>query len=121
MSEFSEPRKSTCIIKVVIFYVTCNLFGKSVLFFFSVFLFTEMCNSLGEDVAHGTLFLRPMRQTVRRGRVPRAGGTAVLSGRLLRHVRAQMRRMQSSHNGELCVGTVHSMAFQLLRVQGKRY
>lgn len=81
---------------------------------------TEMRDGPGENVAHGTLFLRPVRQTIRRRRIPRAGGTPVLSGRLLRHVRAQMRRMQSAHNGELRVGTVHPMAFQLFRVQGER-
>lgn len=73
----------------------------------------------GKDVAHGTLFLRPVRQTVRRGRVPREGGPSLLQGRLLRHVRAQVRRVQPAHNGKLRVSTVRPMAFQLLRVQGK--
>jgi len=71
-------------------------------------------------VAHGTLFLRSVRQTVRRGGIPRTGGPPVLPGRLLRHVRAQVRRLQPAHNGELRVGPVRPMAFQLLRVQGKR-
>lgn len=70
-------------------------------------------------MAHGTLFLRPVRQTVRRGRISRAGGTPVLQGRLLRHVRSQVRWMHPANNGELRVGPIHSVAFQLFRLQGK--
>lgn len=81
--------------------------------------FSEMCDSPGEDMAHGTLFLCSMRQTVRRGGIPRARRSPVLSRRLLRHVRSQVRRMQSAHNGKLRVCPINSMAFQLLRMQGK--
>lgn len=85
----------------------------------SRFAVSEMCDGPGEDVAHGTLFLRPVRQTVRRGRVPRERGPSLLQGRLLRHVRSQVRRMQSANNGKLRLGPIRPMAFQLLRVQGK--
>lgn len=81
--------------------------------------FSEMRDGPGENVAHGTLFLCPVRQTVRRGGIPRARRSPVLSGRLLRHVRSQVRRMQSAHNGKLRVCPINAMAFQLFRVQGK--
>lgn len=92
-------------------------------FFYIYFIFNvpaEMRDGPGQDMAHGTLFLRAVRQTVRRRRFPRTGRPAVLPGRLLRHVRPEMRGMLPAHNGELRVGPVHPMAFQLLRVPGKR-
>lgn len=79
----------------------------------------EMRDGPGEDLAHGALFLRPVRQTVRRGWVPRAGRPPVLPGRLLRHVRAQVRRMHAAHNGELRVGPVHAVALHLFRLPSK--
>lgn len=39
-----------------------------------------MRDSAGEDVAHGTFFLRAVRQTVWRGGFPRAGRPALLPG-----------------------------------------
>lgn len=84
-----------------------------------LFFLLEMRDGPGEDMAHGTLFLRPMRQTVWRGGIPRAGRPSLLPGRLLRHVRSQMRRMQPTDNGKLRVCTIHPMAFHLFRLPGK--
>lgn len=56
-------------------------------------LFSEMRNRVGKNLAHGALLLRPVRQTVWRGGLPRARRKAVLPGGLLRHVRPEMRRM----------------------------
>ncbi|CAA9994663.1 unnamed protein product, partial [Nesidiocoris tenuis] len=71
----------------------------------------------GEDLAHRTLLLRPVRQTIRRGGLPREGRPAILPRRLLRHVRPQMRRMQPPHHGKLCFRPVDPMARRLLRMQ----
>lgn len=69
-----------------------------------------MCNRIGEDVAYGAFLLRPVRQTVRRRWFPRKGRQAVLPGRLFRHVRPEMRRMQSPDHGKLRVRPQFSMA-----------
>lgn len=77
-----------------------------------------MRDGAGEDVAHGALLLRAVRPAVRGGRVPRARGQALLPRRLLRHVRAQVRRLQQAHHGELHLGAQHAVAPGLLRLQG---
>jgi hypothetical protein len=99
--------------------LSCSRCAFCALYIYMCVLVLEMCDGLGEDMAHGTLFLRPMRQTIRRGRIPRAGGTPVLQGRLLRHVRSQVRWMHSANNRELRFGLIHSVAFKLFRLQGK--
>lgn len=63
-----------------------------------------MRDRTGKNMAHGTLFLRPVWKAVRRGRLPREGRKALLPGGLFRHVRAQVRGLQSRHHGELHIG-----------------
>uniref|UniRef100_A0A8D8CMW4 (northern house mosquito) hypothetical protein n=1 Tax=Culex pipiens TaxID=7175 RepID=A0A8D8CMW4_CULPI len=71
-----------------------------------------------EDLAHGALLLCPVRPAVWRGRVPRARRQAVLPQRLLRHVRAQVQRVQPGHHGELHFRAQQPVASGLFRVQG---
>ncbi|CAB3359740.1 Hypothetical predicted protein [Cloeon dipterum] len=80
--------------------------------------FAEMRDRTGQNLAHGALFLRAVRQAVRRRGIPREGRQALLQGRLLRHVRAQVRRMQPGHHGELHFGAQHAVASRLLCLQG---
>lgn len=63
--------------------------------------FAEMRDRTGQDLAHGPLLLRPMRQAIRRGRLPWARRQTFLSRRLLRLVRSQVRSLQSGHHGKL--------------------
>lgn len=78
-----------------------------------------MRNSSREDLAHRALLLRAMRAAVRRGWLPRARREALLPRRLLRHVRAQVRRLQQAHHGELYLRAQHTVAPRLLRMQGQ--
>uniref|UniRef100_A0A8D8JD95 (northern house mosquito) hypothetical protein n=1 Tax=Culex pipiens TaxID=7175 RepID=A0A8D8JD95_CULPI len=71
-----------------------------------------------EDLAHGALLLCPVRPAVWRGRIPRARRQAVLPQRLLRHVRAQVQRVQPGHHGELHFRAQQPVASGLFRVQG---
>lgn len=78
-----------------------------------------MRNSPGEDLAHGALLLRSMRQTVRRGRFPWARRQTVLSGRLFRYVRPQVRWLLPRHHGKLHLRPQQPVAPRLFCLQGK--
>lgn len=80
---------------------------------------TEMRDGAGHDLAPGALLLRPMREHVRRRRLPREGREAVLPRRLLQHVRAQVWRLQRAHHGQLHLRPQRTVAPGVLRLQGK--
>lgn len=78
-----------------------------------------MRNSSGKNLAHRTFLLCPVWPAIWWGWFPREGWQAILPQRLLRHVRAQVRRLQQAHHGELHLSTEHTMAPWLLRLQGQ--
>lgn len=77
-----------------------------------------MRDGVGQDVASGPLLLRPVRQHLRRGRLPREGRKALLPQRLLQHVRPQVRRLQRPHHGQLHISSQRPVAPRMLRLQG---
>jgi len=78
----------------------------------------EVRDGAGQDVAPGALFLRHVRQGVRRGRLPREGGARLLPRRLLRRLRAQVPRLQARHPEQLRHGARQPLAPRVLRVPG---
>lgn len=78
----------------------------------------EMRHRFGKDMAHGALFLCPVRPAVWRGWLPWARRQAVLSQRLLRYVCTEVQRMQSRNHGELYFSAELSVASGLLCLPG---
>lgn len=83
---------------------------------FRLFFSTEMRHSFGKNLAHGSLLLCSVRKTIWGRRFSRTRRKALLSRRLLRHVRPQMRCLQQSHHGKLYFRSEFTVAPGLLRL-----
>lgn len=87
--------------------------------FWRPFLFTEMRNRYGQNLAPGTFYLRPLRKGIRRRRLSRERRPAILSKGFLLLICPALSRMSEADYEQLHYCFELAVASGMLRLSGK--